>query len=212
MSIKRIPFFEVIHTFLMRYVLHKRKSDYGHIGKNSFVHTPSICGYGQHNIYLGDNCTIDWNNVLYCDSAKFIMKDNSGAAVGLTVVTGNHSRAAGIKRVIGEENDNLVGKDIVVDEDVWIASNVTLLAGAHIGRGAIVGAGSVIRNCKVPPYAIVMGNPAKVVSFRYTIEEILKHEEALYKAEDRIPREVLEKNYDKYYTRRMKEILDFVKL
>ena len=212
MKIRRIAFFEVIHSFLMRYVLHKRRSGYGHIGKNSFIHTPSISGYGQKNIFLGDNCTIDWNNVLYCDSAKFIMKDNSGAAVGLTVVTGNHERAAGVKRIVGEENGNLVGKDIIVEEDVWIASNVTLLAGAHIGRGSIIGAGSVIRNCKVPPYAVVMGNPAKVVSFRYSFEEILLHEESLYKEEDRIPKDVLQKNYEKYYSNRIKEIVNFVKL
>ena len=132
MNIRRIPIFEVIHTFLMRYVLHKRRSGYGHIGNNSFVHTPSICGAGQKNIYLGDNVNIDWNSVLYCDSAKFIMKDNSGAAVGLTVVTGNHFRGVGEKKNLSNANNNLKGKDVVVEEDVWIGANVTLLAGAHI--------------------------------------------------------------------------------
>lgn len=206
MSLRRLPFFEVLHTFLMRYVLHKRRSGYGHIGKNSFVHTPSICGAGQKNIYLGDNVNIDWNSVLYCDSAKFIMKDNSEAAVGLTVVTGNHNRKIGEKKDLATGIDNLVGKDIIVEEDVWIAANVTLLAGAHIGRGSIVGAGSVVRTCKIPPYSIVMGNPAKVVGFRFLVDEILEHEKALYPESERIPEEELKKNYERFFLKRMKDI------
>lgn len=211
MNFRRLHIFEVFHTFMMRYFLHKRRKGYGHIGKNSYVHTPSICGYGQKNIYLGDNVNIDWGNVLYCDSAKFIMKDNSGAAVGLTVVTGNHSKKPGVKYKKGD-NDNLKGKDIIVEEDVWIAANVTLLAGAHIGRGAIVGAGSVVRNCKVPPYAIVVGNPAKVVGFRYTPEDIINHELVFYKEGDRLSLELLKQNEKKYCTSRAKELLEFVKL
>ncbi len=212
MNIRRLHFFEVIHSFLMRYVLHKRRSGYGHIGKNSFVHTPSICGAGQKNIYLGDNVNIDWNSVLYCDSAKFIMKDNSEAAVGLTVVTGNHCRGVGEKKDLATGIDNLVGRDVIVEEDVWIAANVTLLAGAQIGRGSIIGAGSVIRTCKIPPYAIVMGNPAKVVGFRFTVDEILEHEKALYSESERIPEDQLRKNYNTYFIKRIKEISTFSRI
>lgn len=199
----------MIHTFLTRYVLHKRRSGYGHIGKNSFVHTPSISGAGQKNIYIGDNVNIDWNSVLYCDSAKFIMKDNSEAAVGLTVVTGNHNRGVGQKKNLATGNSNLVGRDIIVEEDVWLGANVTLLAGAHIGRGSIVGAGTVLRTCKIPPYSIVMGNPAKVVGFRFSVEEIMEHEKALYPESERTTEEQLWKNYEKYFLKRMKEISNF---
>lgn len=211
MKLKRIGAFEVVHTFLMRYFLHKRRSGYGHIGKNSFVHTPSICGYGQKNIFLGDNVNIDWDNVLYCDSAKFIMKDNSASAVGLTVVTGNHIKKAGVN--YGQcDNSNLVGKDIVVEEDVWIAANVTLLAGARIGRGAIIGAGSVVRNCRIPPYSVAMGNPIKVTGFKWPLEDIIAHEKAMYLEKDRISEEELKRNYQKYYLDRKEEIRQFVKL
>ncbi len=209
MRIKRTLFFEVIHSFLIRYVIHKRRSGYGHIGKNSFVHTPSICGYGQKNIFLGDNVNIDWNSVLYCDSAKFIMKDNSGAAVGLTVVTGNHSSRPldGVNKETS--NDNLVGKDIIVEDHVWIAANVTLLAGAHIGRGAIVGAGSVVRCCNIPPYSIVMGNPVKIVGFKWSVDEILEHENKFYAPENRINPELIRSNYEKFFLKRFTEIRHF---
>lgn len=202
---------EVLHTIALRYFVRK-KLPQGHIGKNSHIHTPSIVAEGSmNNIFLGNNCNIDWNNTLYCNPGKFIMKDNSGAAIGLTVITGNHRRAIGEKK--GERgNANLEGKDVIVDEDVWIAANVTLLAGAHVGRGAIIGAGSVLRTCKVPPYAIVAGNPAKIIGFRYTPDEIIEHEKKLYEVENRIPFELLQRNYEKYFTKRIKDIKNFITL
>lgn len=202
---------EVLHTIALRYFVRKRMLQ-GHIGKGSKIHTPSLVSERSlENIYLGDNCNIDWNNTLYCLPGKFIMKSNSGAAVGLTVITGNHRRSVGEKK--GDKgNSNLEGKDIIVEEDVWIAANVTLLAGARIGRGAIIGAGSVLRACKVPPYAIVQGNPAKVVGFRYLPEEIIEHEKILYSEDDRLPIEILQKNYEKYFLKRIKEIKEYTKL
>ena len=210
MNLRRTRLFEVMHSFMIRYLLHKNGGGYNHVGKNSFIHTPSISGYGQKNIWLGDNVSIDWNSVLYCDCAKFIIKDNSGAAVGLTVVTGNHVQRIG--KLHDEDNDNLEGKDVIVEEDVWIAANVTLLAGTHIGRGAIIGAGSVLRGCNVPPYSIVVGNPAKVVGFKWTVEEIIEHERIAYQPESRINEELLQKNYKKYFLDRIKEIKEFTRI
>ena len=202
---------EVLHSIALRYFIRK-KLPKGHIGKNSHIHTPSLISKGSiDNIYLGDNVNIDWNNVIYANNAKFIVKSNSGCAVGLTVVTGNHKREIGEKK--GDRgNANLEGKDVVVEEDVWIAANVTLLAGARIGRGAIVGAGSVLRSCKVPPYAVVAGNPAKVIGFRYDPEQIVEHEKLLYTEENRIAIDILQNNYKKYFVKRVKEIKDFMSL
>jgi acetyltransferase-like isoleucine patch superfamily enzyme len=53
----------------------------------------------------------------------------------------------------------------------WLGDNVTVLAGVEIGDGAIVGAGAVVTR-SVPPYAIAVGNPAKVVRYRYPDEII----------------------------------------
>ena len=54
---------------------------------------------------------------------------------------------------------------IVVEDDVWFGQNVIVLPGVRIGTGAICGAGAVITK-DVPPYAIVGGNPAKVIKYR----------------------------------------------
>lgn len=63
-----------------------------------------------------------------------------------------------------------------IGNDVWIGHNVTIMPHVRsIGDGAVVGAGAVV-NKEVPPYAIVLGNPARVVRYRFsapTIERLL---------------------------------------
>ncbi|MGA4853530.1 MULTISPECIES: acyltransferase [Acinetobacter] len=54
---------------------------------------------------------------------------------------------------------------IVIQDDVWIAANVTVLKGVTIGKGAVIGAGAVVTK-NIPPNAIAVGNPAKVVKYR----------------------------------------------
>ena len=56
--------------------------------------------------------------------------------------------------------------DTVVGSDVWIGQNAVILPGVHIGDGAIIGADSVVGS-DVPPYTIVVGNPAKPVRKRF---------------------------------------------
>ena len=102
-------------------------------------------------------------------------------------------------------------KDVIVGEDVWLAANVTLLSGVTIGRGAIVGAGSVVRY-DVPPYAIVAGNPAKIVGFRFTPGIIAQHEEELYPENERLPEELLEENYKRYFVSQIKNIQQYLSL
>jgi len=107
--------------------------------------------------------------------------------------------------------EHKMDQDVIVEENVWLGSHVTLLSGVTVGRGATIGSGSVIRT-NIPPYAIVSGNPAKVVGFNFTPEEIIEHEEALYPEGQRLPLEILEKNYNKYFLKRLKEIKEFTRL
>jgi len=53
----------------------------------------------------------------------------------------------------------------IVGNDVWIGANVIILAGVKVGNHTIIAAGSVVTN-DVPDYAIVGGNPAKVIKYR----------------------------------------------
>ncbi|SMO87592.1 acyltransferase [Fodinibius sediminis] len=52
-----------------------------------------------------------------------------------------------------------------VGDDVWIGANVIILAGVEVGNHVIIAAGAVVTK-DVPDYAIVGGNPAKVISYR----------------------------------------------
>ena len=56
-------------------------------------------------------------------------------------------------------------KPIVIGNDVWIGGHVIILPGVQIGNGAIVGAGAVVTK-NVPDYAIVGGNPARIIRYR----------------------------------------------
>jgi acetyltransferase-like isoleucine patch superfamily enzyme len=56
--------------------------------------------------------------------------------------------------------------DIVVGDDVWIGTNAIVCSGVKIGQGAVVAAGAVVTK-DVEPYAIVGGNPAKVIKYRF---------------------------------------------
>jgi acetyltransferase-like isoleucine patch superfamily enzyme len=53
-----------------------------------------------------------------------------------------------------------------IGSDVWIGSNSVILAGVTVCHGAVIGAGSVVTK-DIPPYAIVAGNPARVLRHRF---------------------------------------------
>jgi acetyltransferase-like isoleucine patch superfamily enzyme len=59
-------------------------------------------------------------------------------------------------------HDGVATAPIVIEDDVFIAASAMVLKGTIIGKGAIVGAGSIVTR-DVPPYAIVAGNPARVI-------------------------------------------------
>jgi acetyltransferase-like isoleucine patch superfamily enzyme len=66
--------------------------------------------------------------------------------------------------------------DIHIEHDVWIGTGVTIMDGVRIGTGAVVAACSVVTK-DVPPYAVVGGNPARVIKYRFPdsiIERLLQ--------------------------------------
>ncbi len=59
----------------------------------------------------------------------------------------------------------------VVGHDVWIGANAVVRAGVTVGDGAIIGAGAVVTK-DVSPYAIVGGNPAQLLRWRFELETV----------------------------------------
>ena len=63
--------------------------------------------------------------------------------------------------------------DINIGNDVWIGAKATIMSGVNIGHGVVIGSGAVIAK-DIPPYAIVVGNPGKVIKYRFTENQIKK--------------------------------------
>lgn len=105
--------------------------------------------------------------------ATFIMNGANHAMNGLSTypfaIFGN-----GWERVMFAFENTSRG-DTVVGNDVWIGTDATILPGVTIGDGAVIGAKAVVAK-DVPPYAVVVGNPGRVVRTRFddaTVQKLL---------------------------------------
>ncbi len=145
------------------------------IGKKSFFN-----GEMGRCSYMGENSLLDGKVGRYCSiagevklvhgkhpshliSTSPVFYSSSGKQVGTTYVASDaaaeHARA-----------DN-GGHPVVIGNDVWIGYRTTILAGVTIGDGAIIGAGALV-NKSIPPYAIAVGVPARVIKYRFSEEQI----------------------------------------
>lgn len=175
-----------------------KRMGFGLFGKKVMFDFPSVIS-NPKLVYLHDYSRLQKGHIIYNYTGKFIMKEYSGASIDLLVVTGNHIPTVGIPQyslAISHINDKET--DVILEEDVWVGARVTLLAGTHIGRGAVIGANSLV-NKEIPPYAVAVGSPAKIISAKFTIEQILEHEKLLYPEEKRLSKEYLEELFEKHY-------------
>jgi len=82
-----------------------------------------------------------------------------------------------LQSYFSNEGDDAISKGpIVIEDDVWIGMGSIFLSGIKVGRGAVVAAATVVTK-DVPPYAIVAGNPMKIIKYRFNekmISELLK--------------------------------------
>lgn len=81
---------------------------------------------------------------------------------GLTIFSSNHSYDN--DRYIPYDQESVM-KPVVIEDFVWCGAQVVILPGVTVGEGAVVGAGSVVVK-DVPPYAVVGGNPARILKYR----------------------------------------------
>lgn len=167
------------------------KRAFGYIGEGVSLFPPITISNPRNVFLYGDNGLS--NAIILATNARFIMKPHSGAAAGLKVSTGNHAMVLGrfYRTITEDEKPNGLDKDVIVESDVWIGMNVTLLSGVRIGRGATLAANAVVTR-DVLPYSIYGGVPAKFIKFKWTVDEIIQHEEVLYPPEERFSREELE--------------------
>lgn len=73
---------------------------------------------------------------------------------------------AKLLRPEAENTDAVTRGGVAIGNDVWIGARAIILSGVTVGDGAVIGAGAVVPR-DVPPYAVVAGNPARIVRYRF---------------------------------------------
>ena len=156
---------------------------------------PSSCDFkGIENFTIGNHVSIPKGAVFYSTEAQLIIKDNVIFGPRPTIITGDH-RIDVIGIPIIDSHDKLPENDAdtTIEEDVWCGANVVILKVVTIGRGSIVAGGAVV-NKSCPPYSIIGGVPAKILKYRFSINQILEHEMTIYSPDQRLSRKFLEES------------------
>lgn len=160
-------------------------------------------------ISIGNRCL--FAKKIFIDySGEVIIEDNVKIASGVIIESHSHTYDGFYT------NSNLtkktIPKKLVIEDSAVIGANTIILETCgKIGRGARIGAGTVIR-CDIPPYAVVTGNPAKIVGFVFSPSILEEYEEEFYQSEERISIDEYEANYKKYYLDRLTTIKGYISL
>lgn len=126
-------------------------------GKNVNIEKNAEFAY---SVELGDNSGLGINCRI---SGKTIIGNNVMMGPNVCIFTTNH--AFDRTDIPMNLQGMSVQRPVVIEDDVWIGANVIILPGVTISKGSIIGAGAVVTK-NVPEYAIVGGNPAKILKTR----------------------------------------------
>ena len=140
---------------------------------------------------IQDNYHIRPNSFSYSDGDIKIISDSAhlyigkfcSFAKGITIFLGENHHTDWVTtypfHVIGEGWTEVpeiapvqpTKGDVRIGNDVWIGTEATIMSGVTIGDGAIIGAKAVVAK-DIPPYAIAVGNSARIVRYRFDNETI----------------------------------------
>lgn len=141
------------------------------------VTIPAKISFIGRHVYIGQNTSIS-----HCQSIGSFTSISMGVRIGLMSHPQNFistspvfyaSRRGFVAQDTYQEDE---GKNTVIGADVLISANVLIRNGVTIGHGAIIGAGAFVDK-DIPPYAIAVGAPARVIGYRFEealIERLLK--------------------------------------
>jgi virginiamycin A acetyltransferase len=150
------------------------------VGNNCILKFVDIAG----KVHIGNYTTINGPNVqIFSKVNPIVIGSFCSIARDVAMQEYNHrtdrlSTYYFEKNFVGVKSQNEIFSKgpITIGSDVWIGTKSIILSGVTIGHGAIIAAGSVVTK-DVPPYAIVGGNPARLIKYRFAsdiIEDLLK--------------------------------------
>jgi acetyltransferase-like isoleucine patch superfamily enzyme len=143
---------------------------------SKFVFDPAGT-YSYDNVSVGHNVNLGRRPTLVAAHSRIIIGDNVMFGPEVSIFGGGHNVS-----VVGTPAIDVTWKR--GDEDLGVSignvgTRALILRGVDVGTGAVVAGGSVVSK-SVPDYAIVAGNPARVVGHRFTLDEAISHETQLY--------------------------------
>ena len=130
----------------------------------AFEHRAVLYGFGPERLVIGRFCAI-------AAGVRFLMPGANHADLGPSTfpfgIFGEPWAQRTMDLVMGAPSRG----DTIVGHDVWLGYQALVLPGVSIGHGAVVAAASVV-SADVLPYAIVAGNPARVIRRRFDDEDV----------------------------------------
>jgi len=121
-----------------------------------FIERGADFGGGKNLIVKEYGCIGE--NARFIGEGNIIIGRHAMLGPDVMIITGDHK----IKK---ESFDGYIYKDVEIGDYAWIGARAIILKGVKIGKYAIVGAGAVVTK-DVPDYAIVGGNPARIIRYR----------------------------------------------
>jgi len=136
------------------------------IGHHVYIgHQTILKGYYRNEMVIGDHTWIGQGCFFHSGGGIFI-----GSAVGIgpmvKIISSHHLMDDLAKPVLFHE---IAFKKVVIESGSDIGMGAIILPGMVVGEGAVVGAGAVVTR-PIPPYAVAVGNPARIIKYRRRIE------------------------------------------
>ncbi len=130
----------------------------------AFERDAFLYGHGPERLVIGRYCAI-------ASKVRFLMSGGNHADLGPSTFPFGIFGEPWAERTMDLVMSAPSRGDTVVGHDVWLGYSALVMPGVKIGSGAVVAAGSVVA-ADVPAYAIVAGNPARVMRRRYEDDDV----------------------------------------